>query len=395
MKLVYTINFFGYEVSGVQNKILSQVKNLNNLGLPSAIYSLTGIHDNSPPLPYVNKIIIPELECQSPRSFFAKLKRNRLRDYSPQKIIETLHADEILYTRMLSCSRITSKILKNSRKCKIVIEYQSIEPNESRLAGDYISLLYDFLYGDDIRKYTNGIVGVTDEITHYQVIRSGDPQKPHITIGNGFNVDSVTVRRPIPFTGKELHLLCVANVNRWHGLDRLIRGMGTYQGPTRVTLHIAGDGSELPALKKISDDLDISGQVIFHGFTTGKVLDELFNTCHIAIGSLALHRIGLTEASILKAREYCARGIPYIIACADPDFPADYPYVHRLSADESPVRIESIIEFAQSVFQDTGHPQKMREYALGQLDWSIKMKILKAFLETLVVESPQNPVLEI
>jgi len=388
MKLVYTINFFGFEVSGVQNKILSQVKNLNNLGLPSAIYSLTGINDNSPPLPYVNKIIIPGLECQSPRSFFAKLKRNHLRDYSPQKIIETLHADEILYTRMLSCSRITSKILKKSRKCKIVIEYQSIEPNESRLAGDYLSLLFDFLYGDDVRKYTDGIVGVTDEITRYQVSRSGDPIKPHITIGNGFNVDSVPVRRPIPFTGRELHLLCVANVSRWHGLDRLLRGLGSYRGPTRITLHIAGDGSELSSLKKIIDELGISGQVIFHGFTTGKDLDDLFNTCHIAVGSLGLHRIALTEASILKAREYCARGIPYIIACADPDFPADFPYVHRISADESPVHIESIIEFAQSVYQDTDHPQKMRAYAVGHLDWSVKMKILKAFLETLVDGSP-------
>lgn len=394
MKLVYTINFFGYEVSGVQNKILSQVKNLNNLGLPSAIYSLTGIQDNSPPLPYVNKIIIPDLECQSPQGFFAKLKRNRLRDYSPKKIIETLHADEILYTRMLSCSRITSKILKASRKCKIVIEYQSIEPNEIRLAGDYLSLLFDFLYGDDVRKYTDGIVGVTDEITRYELVRSGNPQKPHITIGNGFNVDSVTVRRLTPFTGRELHLLCVANVNPWHGLDRLIRGMGTYHGSTRIILHVAGDGSELPLLKKISEDLDISDQVIFHGLTTGKDLDELFNTCHIGIGSLGLHRIGLTEASILKAREYCARGIPYIIACADPDFPADFPYVHRVSGDESPVCIESIVEFAQKVYQDADHPQKMRAYALGQLDWSVKMKILKAFLETLGVESPQNPALK-
>ena len=282
MKLVYAINFFGYEVSGVQNKILSQVKNLNNLGLPSAIYSLTGIQDNSPPLPYVNKIIIPDLECQSPKGFFAKLKRNRLRDYSPKKIIETLHADEILYTRMLSCSRITSKILKASRKCKIVIEYQSIEPNEIRLAGDYLSLLFDFLYGDDVRKYTDGIVGVTDEITRYQLVRSGDPQKPHITIGNGFNVGSVTVRRLPPFTGRELHLLCVANVNPWHGLDRLIRGMGTHHGSTRIILHIAGDGSELSLLKKISDDLEISDQVIFHGLTTGKDLDETLQ--HVPYG---------------------------------------------------------------------------------------------------------------
>jgi glycosyltransferase involved in cell wall biosynthesis len=384
MKVKYTVNFFGKEVSGVQKKILSQVMNLNALGVPSEIYSLTGTDDTSPSLPYVSKITIPGLECDTPGTFFAKIRRNALRDSSISTIMQMLTADEILYTRMLSRSRITSKLLKRPRRCKIVIEYQSIEPNESRLDKDYVSLLYDFLYGDDIRRYTDGIVGVTDEITDYEVSRSGDPDKPHITIGNGFNVDSVTVRQQVPFVGEELHLLCVANVSRWHGLDRLIRGLGTYRGPTRITLHIAGDGSELSSLKKIIDELGITGQVIFHGFTTGKDLDDLFNTCHIAVGSLGLHRIGLTEASILKAREYCARGIPYIIACKDPDFPNDFSYIHTVPADESPVSIESIIDFAQRVSEDIGHPLKMREYAVGHLDWSVKMKILKTFLETLV-----------
>ena len=196
------------------------------------------------------------------------------------------------------------------------------------------------------------------------------------------------MRRYVPYRGEDLHLLCVANISRWHGLDRLIRGLGAYHGPTRVTLHIAGDGSELPNLKKIINQLDITDQVIFHGLTTGKDLDDLFNICHIAVGSLGMHRKGLTQTSELKAREYCARGIPYIIACADPDFPDDFPYLYRFLSDESPVDIERIIEFTQKVYKDPEHPQKMRAYAVEHLDWSVKMKILKTFLETLV-DSPK------
>jgi glycosyltransferase involved in cell wall biosynthesis len=383
---MYTIIFFGKEPSGVQKKIISQVKNLNDLGLPAVIYSLTGINDDSPPLPHVHKIIIPNLEYQSPKSFFAKKRRINTRDYAFNRIIETLHEDEILYTRIPSPSRITSKFLKNPRKCKIVIEYQTIEPIQGRLNGEYGSLVFDFFFGDDIRKFTDGIVGVTNEITQYQVTRSGDPKKPHITIGNGITVNSVTMRRHVPNRGEDLHLLCVANISRWHGLDRLIRGLGTYHGPTRVTLHIAGDGSEVPSLKKIINQLDITDKVIFHGLTTGKDLDELFNTCHIAIGSLGMHRKGLTQTSELKAREYCARGIPYIISCADPDFPDDFPFIQRLLPDDSPVSIEKIIEFAQKVYKDPEHPQKMRAYAVEHLEWAVKMKILKAFLETLVDE---------
>ena len=227
------ILFFGNEVPGVQKKILSQVTHLNNLGLPSEIYSLTGADDNSPHRDSVHKIIVSNLELRSPKGFFAKLKRIHIRDNSLKKIIESLHSDEILYTRILSPSRITSEIVKSPRKCKIVIEHQTVEPNERRLAGDYVFLLYDFLYGGDIRKYCDGIVGVTDQITHYQVSRSGNPDKPHITIGNGFNVSSVSVRKPVPCPEQNLNLLCVANVNRWHGLDRLIRGMGMLSGPVK------------------------------------------------------------------------------------------------------------------------------------------------------------------
>ena len=147
-----------------------------------------------------------------------------------------------------------------------------------------------------------------------------------------------------------------------------------------------GDGSELPHLQKLANDLGIADHVLFHGFLTGKTLDDLFDQCPIAVGSLGIHRIGLTEASILKAREYCARGIPYVIACIDPDFPVDFPWVLRVPADESPVDIEKIIGFAQTVCADLDHPQKMRAYALEHLDWSVKMKKLKSFLERLIDE---------
>jgi len=384
MKLFYIIIFFGKEPSGVQKKIISQVRNLNNLGLPAVIYSLTGKDDDTSPAIEVNKIIIPNLAYHIPAGFFARKRRVDTRDYAINSIIETLHADEILYTRIPSPSRIISELLKKPRRCKIVIEYQTIEPVERRLNGEISGLIFDYLYGDDIRKFTDGIVGVTDQITDYQLTRSGDPKKPHITIGNGINIDSVTLRRYVLYNEKDLHLLCVANISRWHGLDRLIRGLGAYHGPTKVILHIAGDGSEVPYLKKIINQLDITDRVLFHGHTTGTDLDNLFNTCHIAVGSLGIHRKGLTETSELKAREYCARGIPYIISCNDPDFPDDFPFIQRFLPDESAIEIEKIIAFAEKMCKEPQHPQKMRAYAVDHLDWTVKMKKLKAFLETFI-----------
>ncbi len=114
-------------------------------------------------------------------------------------------------------------------------------------------------------------------------------------------------------------------------------------------------------MKEIATDLNVSDRVIFHGFQTGESLAKLYDTCHLAVGSLGLHRIGLTQGSILKSREYCARGIPYMIACTDPDIPDDFPYICMVPPDESPVCIENVVEFANKVYDDQDHPKKMRD----------------------------------
>lgn len=300
--------------------------------------------------------------------------------------LSSLTENDILYMRIQYPSLLLSRLLSRVRTCKIVIEYQTIEPVEYRLNGKYLYLFIDLFHGDAIRKYSDAIVGVTDEITQYQLNRSGVKNKPNITIGNGFDVASVPVRDARQYDTIELHLLCVAEVGKWHGLDRLLKGMAEYRGETRIIFHIAGDGDEIPSLRQLVEKLNIRSQVIFHGFKTGEELHTLFNTCHIAVGSLGIHRLGLHEASILKAREYCARGIPYIIACTDPDFPDDFPYIYQVSPDDTPLDIKKIIEFSQMIYTNPDHPGKMREYALEHLDWSVKMKTLKAFLERLVDE---------
>jgi hypothetical protein len=150
-----------------------------------------------------------------------------------------------------------------------------------------------------------------------------------------------------------------------------------------IQLHIVGTGPELPNLENLIRTLEIRDHVIFHGFLKGDDLDRIFDQCHLAVGSLGIHRIGLHQISILKAREYCARGIPYLIAGSDPDFPDDFPYILRFSSDESPIDIDRVIVFMTGIYQDPDHPQKMRHYARVNLDWSIKMKKLKVFLEGL------------
>lgn len=316
-------------------------------------------------------------------NIYLRLKQNHLVNIELDNLIIKSEENDVLYFRFPFPSISLVTILKKPRKCKIVLEYQSIEPLEWKLKGEWIFILNDLIFGGSIRKNTDGIVGVTDEITQYQLKRAGNPGKKHITIGNGFDVDSVYPRQPPRFEDKTLSLICVSQVNRWHGIDRIISGIFSYSGPYLINLHIVGTGLEIPYLKKVVNEKKLNERVIFHGFLSGTELDRLFDQCHIAVGSLGIHRIGLKEASILKVREYCSKGIPFFIAYSDPDFPLGFPYLLKVPADESAIDMEQVITFASGVYQEADHPQKMHEYALNHLDWSHKMHILKQFLEHL------------
>ena len=272
----------------------------------------------------------------------------------------------------------------SQKKCKIITEHNTIEEKEFKLTGLYLLLLIELIMGGFLRKKSSGIVGVTDEITSYELNRSGDINKPHITIGNGINVDEIGIRNPPKYDEKELHLLCVASVSRWHGLDRLLKGLALYRGKTRVHLCIAGNGKEILNLKALVNDLNLKSNVVFTGFMGGRALDDLFDKSHIAVGSLGIHRKGLIMTSELKIREYTARGIPFVCSAVDPDLPDDFLYAQKVPADEGPIDIEVLIRFAEKVYLDPEHHIRMRAYAKEKLDWSIKMKKLKEFCDALV-----------
>ena len=76
----------------------------------------------------------------------------------------------------------------------------------------------------------------------------------------------------------------------------------------------------------------------------GEELNDLFNKCDFAIGSLGRHRSGIDKIKTLKNREYAARGIPFAYSETDEDF-ENMPYVFKVPADESPINIKELLDF--------------------------------------------------
>ena len=202
-----------------------------------------------------------------------------------------------------------------------------------------------------------------------------------IRISNGVDMDSIPLHDYHAPSDGSIHLIGVAEVHYWHGYDRLIAGLGEYYkntvNPRQVYFHIVGgvwksemyDSLHAPGFAELMDKYDIRDKVVFHDQLFGEELNQVFNQCCFAIGSLARHRSGISVIKTLKNREYATRGIPFIYSEIDSDF--DYQaYVIKASPDESPINIQQIIDFVDT------HPVKPNEIrkTVEHLSWKIQMK---------------------
>jgi len=203
-----------------------------------------------------------------------------------------------------------------------------------------------------------------------------------ICISNGVDFDSIPIHQYQPPKDGSIHLIGVAEVHLWHAYDRLIAGLGEYynntQSPCQVYFHIVGGvhpherykpNAFHPGLQAIIDKYGIQDKIIFHGTLFGEQLDQVFNQCCFAIGSLGRHRSGITVIKTLKNREYATRGIPFIYSEQDSDFD-DQPYVIKASPDESPVDVQEILDFINV------HSFKAEEIrkTVEHLSWKIQMR---------------------
>ena len=366
--------------SGVIKKIFAQLSALQKLGVCS---ELVIMHRYLPAnLPEGSKMRFIEARTAPYKNIWEKIRSSTDIAEAIGKEIKSSDGNAVIYIRGLLPTPKMVRALRKRRKCLVVFELQSFVEREAALRSSWETVFAMKLFYGKVLRYADGIVGVTNEIALHYFKMSKRRNLRYLVNGNGIDVESVPLREPPVFDKKNLDLLCVAQVAKWHGLDRLIRGMAEYKGNVDVRLHIAGDGSEVPNLKRLVADLELENSVVFHGFKTGKELDSFFDKCHIAVSSLAIHRAG--AGSPLKSKEYCARGIPFVDSTTDEDFDPQFEFRMKIRSEENPINMEQIVEFAGRVLRDSDHHEKMRKYAIERLDWSIKMKRLKDFFEEIV-----------
>jgi len=369
MKIAYLV-FLDFGFLGVKKKIEQQIQALSNNKV-EVIPIIVNWANKEDPLEIEGKYY--HVRISKHLSLFKK------RSFALHKAKEYIEEEkcDLLFFRYVIADPLFVVFLKQIR-IPAVSEHQTKELNEVKPFSP--KFFMEKFLGPLLRRNVSGIVSVTEEISNYQTKITKKGGSLHTFIGNGIGVEGIPIRSTPSNKEGPLKTLFVGSVADWHGLDRLISGLAD-SGKSNVYLHIVGDGPAIPQLKELVTQRALEDQVIFHGSKTGKGLDEMFDKCHIAVGSLGIHRLGLSESSVLKVREYCARGIPFIYSPIDQDFPESFPYQLKVPADDSPIDMEQITDFAKKVLADREHPKKMREYAFSNLDWNIKMRKLKGFFE--------------
>ncbi|MBA7672243.1 hypothetical protein ES703_80418 [subsurface metagenome] len=383
-KIIYLSYIDSLELMiGVLKKLNNQTGILKELGM-QVTTSVLFIQGEAPKeLKYVEFHKI-----SSPSVFFSPLTRkiygfltlwNRMDHFLSKKSFD------LILMRYTLANSMHERFIRKYGKFMIV-EHQTKEVpqfNSLRSFSSFVGAQLEKRYGKRILEEVKGITGVTPEIIDYELSRI-NTFKPHAVISNGVNTGEFPLSRRPFYDGKKLSLVFVGGKEApWHGIDRLLKGIALYNKKTtpRISLHLVGNLTR--KTKKLVKNLEIEDRVYFHGTIYEGEIDKIFDLAHIAIGTLAFHRIQMKQACPLKVREYTARGVPFVIAYDDIDLEDNLPFYLRLPSDNSPIDMEKIVRWADNVLKDKDIPFYMREYALNKMDWRVKMKQLKDFLEAL------------
>lgn len=207
---------------------------------------------------------------------------------------------------------------------------------------------------------------------------------PAINITNGVDVDEFSFDRR-PENEGEVVLVGVAGTLWWQAYDRVLEGMRIYRDrksprdPRVRFILVGGDLKEMPAFREEVRRRGLAEDVECPGFLTGEALRRIYAGADLGVSTLGCYRRGLTRCSSLKAREYCAAGLPFLYAYEDDAMEGELPFALRLPNDPSPVDIGQAVEFARRCRADPSLSGREREFARQRYDWKSILERVLAF----------------
>lgn len=262
---------------------------------------------------------------------------------------------------------------QKERGIKTVLEIPTY-PYDDEL-GDGRRKREDMYFRKQLGRYVDVIATYTDDRKIWEI--------PCINLRNGIDI------RSIPMSAKKkkdhtINFIAVSSMAPWHGYERFLEGMYLYYkagGDYDLYLRLIGEGSEEEHYRSLTDRYGLNARVEFCGRMTGGELDKMFDLSDVAVGSLGMYKIGISEGCPIKAAEYCARGIPFICGYSDLRFAKGQDFVMQVSNDGNAADMDAIIRFYETIISKQDYQKEMRGYAQDHLTWESIMRPVVTYLE--------------
>jgi hypothetical protein len=255
-------------------------------------------------------------------------------------------------------------VLKALTQAPLVMEVNTLDSGEMQTLGVGKRLVHMNTRAWLMRK-VDGFVAVSSEIA--RSLESWG--SPVLVCPNGFDVRSIAPRE-LPQNARPQLVFAGSPGQVWHGVDKVIEMARAMPG---CDFHVVGPTSEPQSPQN----------VVFHGFLPRAQLFELYKRMDFGIGSLALHRNRMREASPLKVREYLTFGLPSIIGYEDTDL-TDVDFVLNLGGFENNV-IENRMRLEQFV-QSWKDVEIDRNLVIERVDSRAKESLRLGFMGKFVDE---------
>lgn len=346
MKIAYLLHFNFEPSSGVYKKIRDEVKQLLKFGQEVRIFLVTRNDKLRRFLLESDFRDIIEIEMYPDKLNFHSLSKKLDTLYSLSKSSNAMRHirnsilkwnPDIIYTRQ---DLYYSSITEIGKKKPLIIEINTYDLGELRILSKF-RYIYNLLTRDKMLSTASGFVFVTYELSEMKAYKKFE--KPYEVIGNGINLDEI---QPIPVLPHNDITIVFLGQGKypWYGIDKICYLAKCF--PNWKFYLVGLEEQDLKGSERLPN-------VTCCGFLKCEQYINLLKIADCAIGTLALHRIGINEASPIKTREYLAFGLPVIIAYKDTDFPEEVDFILRLPNNQSNIE-ENLILIKEFVLKWKG-----------------------------------------
>ncbi|MGO4108820.1 glycosyltransferase [Paenibacillus sp. YAF4_2] len=322
MKIGYLIHWNEGPESGVFKKVVNQMQEWIRLGNEVSLFLFTHRPDIKWEAAAIDGIEIVIEHYSGWRDRFAGFKRLA-------EAVNAWHPDVIYHRFDLYYGSLPQLL----RRFPSILEINTNDLTEMRMERN-VRYYYHVLTRSRVLRAASGYVFVSGELAKER--HFAKYVRDRTIIGNGIRLDEIA---PVPVVSNESpRFVFIGSAGQtWHGVDA-IAAIAAIRPQWQFDI-IGVEAAELGA--------NVPSNMSFHGKLTSSQYQPLMDRADIAIGTLALYRKQMHEASPLKVREYLANGLPVITAYKETDFTEAVPFILRLpnEANNTMAGIDAIDRF--------------------------------------------------